>query len=254
MYHHIAISPTDSRYYVSPESFDAHLELLENWGYETITTTMLVEAITRGAALPPRPIIITFDDANEDNYTHAFPIMRKHGFTGVLYVPYYYIGAADYLTVAQIQEMAAQGWEIGSHSLSHPTNLIAMDPTTMRSEIVGSRKQLEALLDLPVLTFAYPLGENSSAVVDYVHFAGYIAGMGATGFTADQGFGNLFVLQRSEIRSTEDAKTITRFLPWHGNPSFLPRDTATPTSPPTRTPVPTYTQYPTKKVDPSPAP
>jgi hypothetical protein len=79
-----------------------------------------------------------------------------------------------------------------------------------------------------------------------VHFAGYIAGMGATGFTADQGTSNLFVLQRVEIRASEDPKTITRFLPWHGDPAFLPADTPTPTIRPTRTPVPTYTQYPTR--------
>ncbi len=70
--------------------------------------------------------------------------------------------------------------------------------------------------------------------------------MGATGFTADQGKGNLFVLQRCEIKGSENAKTITRFLPWHGDPAFLPTDTPTPTLPPTRTPIPTYTQYPTK--------
>jgi hypothetical protein len=116
----------------------------------------------------------------------------------------------------------------------------------MRREIVGSRQLLEDLLQLPILTFAYPFGLNSGAAVDYVHFAGYIAGMGATGFTADQGLGNLFVLQRVEIRASEDPKTIIRFLPWHGDPSFLPPDTPTATLPPTRTPIPTYTQYPSK--------
>ena len=77
-------------------------------------------------------------------------------------------------------------------------------------------------MELPILTFAYPFGQNSGAAVDYVHFAGYIAGMGATGFTADQGLGNLFVLQRVEIRSSEDPRTITRFLPWHGDPCVPP--------------------------------
>jgi peptidoglycan/xylan/chitin deacetylase (PgdA/CDA1 family) len=245
MYHHIGVSPVGSRYYVPPSTFESHLELLRNWGYQSITTSMLVEAITEGAALPPRPIIITFDDANEDNYTAAFPIMQKYGFTGVLYVPYYYVGAPNYLSVAQIQEMAARGWEVGSHSLSHPTNLIFMDPAYMRSEIVGSRKQLEDLLGLPILTFAYPLGQNSDSAVDYVRFGEYIAGMGATGFTADQGPGNLFVLQRCEIRAWEDARSITRFLPWMGDPAYLPPFTPTPTTPPTRTLVPTYTQYPT---------
>jgi hypothetical protein len=82
--------------------------------------------------------------------------------------------------------------------------------------------------------------------VDYVKFAGYIAGMGATGFTANQGLSNLYILQRMEIKGSEDAKTFIRFLPWQGDPAFIPTDTPTPTPKPTRTPIPTYTQYPTK--------
>lgn len=254
MYHHIAVSPVDSIFYVTPEAFDEQLRLLQNWGYTSISTSMLVEAITKGAALPPHPIILTFDDAHEDNYTNAFPIMRKYDFTGVLYVPYDYIGTSGSLSIAEIQEMAAAGWEIGSHTLSHPLNFLNLDPAAMRAEIVGSRKQLSSLLHLPILTFAYPFGDNNSAVTDYVIYAGYIAGMGATGFTADQGPSNLFVLQRCEIRGSETVKTMTRFLPWHGDPAFLPTDTPTATPRPTRTPLPTYTQYPTRTPRISPTP
>ena len=254
MYHHIAVSPTGSRYYVTPENFESHLKLLRDWEYTTISASMLVKAITQGASLPARPIIITFDDANADNFTNAFPIMQRYGFTGVLYVPYSYIGMPNYLSVDQIHEMAAAGWEVGSHTVSHPTNFLALQPASMRYEIVGSRQMLTDLLGLPILTFAYPFGNNSSAAVDYVHFAGYIAGMGATGFAADQGTSNLFVLQRVEIRASEDARTITRFLPWHGDPSFLPPFTPTATTRPTRTPIPTYTQYPTRTPVSSPTP
>lgn len=254
MYHHIGVSPSGSRYYVTPENFEAQLKLLRDWDYTTISASMLVQAITQGALLPPRPILITFDDANLDNYSNAFPIMQKYGFTGVLYVPYSYIGVPNYLSVSQVQEMVAAGWEVGSHTMSHPSNFLALEPAAMRWEIVGSRQKLTELLGVPILTFAYPFGQNSNAAVDYVHFAGYIAGMGATGFTADQGKSNLFVLQRVEIRSSEDPRTLSRFLPWHGDPAFLPPFTPTPTTRPTRTPVPTYTQYPTRTPAATPTP
>ena len=245
MYHHVGISPVGSIFYVPPGRFEDEIRLLHNWGYTPITTTMLVDAIKNGASLPPRPILITFDDAHEDNYTNAFPIMKKYGFTGVLYLPYNYIGTTGYLTVDQVREMAAAGWEVGSHSLSHPI-LTSLDAPHLRTEIVDSRKKLEKLLGVPILTFAYPFGNVGSASIDYVKFAGYIAAMGATGYTADQGKSNLYILQRSEIKGSEDAKTFTRFLPWMGDPSFLPTDTPTPTLTPTRTPIPTYTLYPTK--------
>lgn len=253
LYHHISVSPIGSRYYVPPDRFEEQLKLLHDWEYTTITTSMLVEAIREGAALPPHPVLITFDDGNEDNYTNAFPIMHKYGMTGVLYLPYNYIGGDGFLSVEQIHEMTDAGWEVGSHSLSHP-NLKDMAPERLRSEIVDSRRKLETLLGVPILTFAYPFGEINSAVVDYVKFAGYIAAVGATGYTPDQGLNILYNLQREEIKGSEDAKTFIRFLPWHGDLAFLPTDTPTPTPKPTRTPLPTYTQYPTKTPKPSPTP
>ncbi len=251
MYHHIAVSPVDSIYYVPLDRFEEEIKLLHDWNYTSITTSMLVQAITQGASLPPRPIIITFDDSWGSQYTTAYPIMKKYGFTGVLYTVVEYLNKPsglpadpNYLTTDQLTEMAADGWEIGSHTETHP-NLLT-DTTTLRYEIVQSRKDLQNMLGVPILTFAYPFGNADSAAIDYVRFAGYIAAMGATGFTADQGRNNLFMLQRSEIRGSEDAKTFTRFLPWAGDPSFLPTDTPTATPIPSRTPVPTYTQYPTR--------
>jgi hypothetical protein len=97
---------------------------------------------------------------------------------------------------------------------------------------------LEAKLGVPVLTFAYPFGFKNETVVDYVKFAGYIGAMGASGYTPAQGLWNLYYLQRVEIKGSEDAKTFTRFLPWQGNPSFLPTDTPTPSPTPSRTPRP----------------
>jgi peptidoglycan/xylan/chitin deacetylase (PgdA/CDA1 family) len=253
MYHHVEVAPIQSYLRVPAAKFEDEIRLLRNWGYASITTSMLVDAITKGASLPPHPVILTFDDANEDIYATAFPIMKSYGFTGVLYLPYYYVGTPGYLTVAQIQEMLAAGWEAGSHSLHHP-DLAVLDPPQLRAEIVDSRTKLQELLGTPILTFAYPFGDVDSAAVDYVRFAGYIAAMDAKGFTPDQNIGNLFALQREEIRGGEDAKTFIRFLPWKGDPSFLPTDTPTPTLRPTRTPLPTYTQYPTRTPIASPTP
>jgi peptidoglycan/xylan/chitin deacetylase (PgdA/CDA1 family) len=240
MYHRIDISPNNSPYYMPPSKFEEQIKLLHDWEYTSITTEMLVKAITEGASLPPRPVIITLDDGNIDNYTTAWPIMQKYGFTGVLYIVENYIGADKYMNADQIVEMYNAGWEVGSHSVSHQ-DLTLIKPDRQRYEIVKSREKLQSLLGIPILTFAYPYGKEGDGVVDYVKFAGYIAGMGATGFTANQGLSNLFVLQRCEIKGSEDAKTFIRFLPWHGDPIYLPTDTPMPTLTPSRTPIPTQT-------------
>lgn len=238
LYHRIDTSETDHRYYVTPDVFESEIKLLHDWEYTSITTEMLVKAITEGAELPPRPVLITFDDGNLDNYTNAFPIMQKYGFTGVLYLVNNYIGADKYMNRDQILEMVAAGWEVGSHSMNH-FDLKTLPPAQQRNEIVEAREQLEKFLGVPVLTYAYPFGSRNAASFDYVHFAKYIAAMGADGFAANQGLGNLFSLQRCEIKGTDDAKTFIRFLPWHGDPAYLPTDTATPTATATWTPKPT---------------
>ena len=244
LYHRIDISPINSQYYVPPDKFEEEMKLLHDWGYETISTELLIKAITEGADLPPRPLLITFDDGHLNNYTAAFPIMQKYGFTGVLYIVANYMGADQYMNADQIKEMAIAGWEVGSHSISH-SDLTSLEPYRQRYEVVESRTLLEEALGVPVLTIAYPFGVSDSSVIDYAHFAGYIGGM-SLGFTYDQGVSNLYTLQRRDIKGTYDVKQFAAFLPWQGDPIFLPTDTPTPSLTPSRTPIPTYTWVPTK--------
>jgi len=227
LYHRISVSPINSRYYVTPEKFDEQMKLLHDWGYTSITTTMLIQAITQGVELPPRPFVLTMDDGHLDNYTNAFPITQKYGFTGVLYVVGNYIGTEDFMNTDEILEMYNAGWEVGSHSMNH-LDLTKLDPDSLRNEIIVSRERLEEMLNVPVLTFAYPFGYENEAAIECDKTAGYIGAMGASGYTPAQGLWNLYNLQRMEIKGSEDAKTFTRFLPWKGDPSYLPTDTPTP--------------------------
>lgn len=224
LYHHINISSTNNRYYVSPENFEAQMKLLRDWGYTSITTTKLIEAITEGTNLPQRPFLLTIDDGNLDNYTNAFPITQKYGFTGVLYLVGNYIGTENYLTAEQVIEMYNAGWEVGSHSLNH-LDLTKVNTDTIRTEVVTSRKVLEEMLGIPVLTFAYPFGAFSNTAMNFVKTAGYSGAMGASGYAASQGTWNLYYLQRVEIKGNDTLKTFIRFLPWHGDPLFLLADT-----------------------------
>ncbi len=244
LFHRIDISPINSQYYVPPEKFEEEIKLLHDWEYTTISTEMLVKAITEGTDLPARPIIISFDDGHLDNYTAAFPIMQKYGFTGVLYIIGNYMGTDGYMNAGQIKEMAAAGWEVGSHSMNHKDLTLLDNPELEHFEIVESKQKLEDALGVPVKTFAYPFGISNEGVIDYVHFAGYIAGM-SLGYTYDQGLSNLYTLQRRDIKGTYTVKQFAAFLPWQGDPVYLPTDTPTPTATPTRTLIPTYTQYPT---------
>ena len=242
LYHRIDISPINSQYYVPPENFERQMQLLRDWEYKTITTEMLANAIRDGANLPPRPIIITFDDGHLDNYTQAFPIMQKYGLTAVVYIVGNYLGTDGYMNAEQVREMATAGWEVGSHGMSH-SELTKLDPQVLRHEVVDSRKTLEKKIGVPVLTFAYQFGMSNASVLDYTYFAGYIAGMGL-GPTHNQTTKNLYYLQRREIKGSYDLIAFSSYLPWQGDAVFLPTFTPTPSSTPSRTPLPTVTKNP----------
>jgi len=220
LYHHIGVSPIDSQYYMPPDKFEEQIKLLHDWKYTSITTEMLIEAITKGAKLPPRPILITFDDGHLDNYTAAFPILQKYGFTGVLYLVGNYMGTEKYMNADQVLEMVDAGWEVGSHSTNH-FDLTKLEAGKQREEIVGSRQFLEKLLRIPITTFAYPFGARDAPSMDYVRFAKYAGAMGASGYASAQGKWNLYYLQRVAIKGNEEATAFIRFLPWQGDPIYL---------------------------------
>lgn len=215
LYHRIDVSSIESQYYVSPEKFEEQMKLLHDWGYTTITTELLVQAITEGANLPQRPIILTFDDGHLNNYTIAYPIMKKYGFSGAIYIVGEYMGTPDYMNADQIKEMAQDGWEVGSHSMNH-FDLTSLNTQQKQYEIVESRKFLETELGLPIQTFSYPFGIKDQTVINLAHSAGYIAAMG-TGYTYNQGTSNLLALQRRGVNGTRDLNAFASVLPWQGD-------------------------------------
>jgi peptidoglycan/xylan/chitin deacetylase (PgdA/CDA1 family) len=226
LYHHIGYSlQGETVYYVSPEAFDQQMNLLYQWGYKTISVELLVRAISQGAELPPKPILLTFDDGSETTYTTAQPIMQRYVFTGVSYLVYNYIGIPRYMNADQIRALYASGWEIGSHGLSH-VDLTAR-PERQGDEIVESRRSLETLLGFPVLSFAYPFGAYDDSSLEYVHKAGYTSAMGLGNETL-QGSKNLFYLYRQPVEGTDTLQTFASMLPWRQEQMDLPALTIVP--------------------------
>jgi len=90
LYHHVALLQSENIYYVSPDAFERQMNLLHEWGYRTISVELMVRAIKEGTELPPKPIILTFDDGSETIVTNALPILQKYNFTGTAYIVYNY--------------------------------------------------------------------------------------------------------------------------------------------------------------------
>ncbi len=225
LYHHIGISPSDSPYYISTYDFEQQMYLLHQWGYQTIPVELLVRAITQGAELPPKPIILTFDDGSETVVTTALPIMQKYNFTGTAYIVYNYISIPNYMNADQVRELYVKGWEIGSHSTSHVSLIERTD--RQRDEIIESRRKLEQRLGIPILTFAYPFGAYNEDSVYYARLGGYIAAMGL-GDSTLQETKNLYYLYRRDINGSSDLQSFAASLPWREDLNNLPIVTIVP--------------------------
>ena len=129
MYHYIEPIPSNNKdqiradLTVTPERFETQLKFLKERGYTSIDLYQFYGALARGAALPPKPIVFTFDDGYADMHEYAFPLMKKYGFTGTIFMITDFTDAQkpEYISWAKALEMAHAGWRLESHTKNHPS-------------------------------------------------------------------------------------------------------------------------------------
>ncbi len=215
LYHHIGEYPTRpaaeayQRYFVSRPDFEAQMSRLQEWGYTSIPLSLLVQAIVEGAELPPKPVVITFDDGYRDVYLEALPVMQKYGFSGTLYVIQDQVGIKGYMSANQINQLIENGWEIGSHSKTHAD--LRKSVVNLAAEVVDSRLALEVLFSTPVRSFSYPYGSATPSLKEYVQKAGYLSAVGV-GTSLKHSAGTRYYLSRLEVRGTYDLDDFARLL------------------------------------------
>ena len=185
MYHSIATGATRkfSRFAVSPVEFAAQMEYLDAAGDRPVTAAELA-ARRSGDPMPPRSVVLTFDDAYTDFYSAALPVLREHGFRATLYVPTAYVGATTRFNVSlgeenravlswqALADIAAEGIEVAAHSHTHP-QLDRVPAAVISDEVRRSRGLLEDKLGFAVDGFAYPFGYWDRAARAAVAAAGY---------------------------------------------------------------------------------
>jgi peptidoglycan/xylan/chitin deacetylase (PgdA/CDA1 family) len=214
LYHHVEGDVSYSRYTVSVPDFRAQMQALHDWGYTAIPISLFLDALIDGAELPPKPVVITFDDGNLSIYENAFPIMQEYGFPGVFYIVGNRVNSGtDIVHAPELKEMVAAGWEIGSHGYTHTD--LTLDHSIARYEILQSKLDIEDKLGVDVLTFAYPFGTVDPYLAQKVQDYGYRAGMGL-GVSWTHTWGSLFYLNRIEIQGGYAVEYMGTLLPWPG--------------------------------------
>ncbi|NLM52429.1 MAG: polysaccharide deacetylase family protein [Firmicutes bacterium] len=188
LYHHLA--DETGPLIISKEQFAAHMKALAENGYTAVSLQQLVDYVEKGVELPPKPVVITFDDGYASNYEIAYPILKKYNLKATIFPIVSLVGKDTYKDTAQAiyphfnyeqaREMVASGLiEIQSHSydmhqhkaFEGETAREAMEPlagekeeafiAALRTDFARSRQELEAQIGKPVFALAYPLGKYS---------------------------------------------------------------------------------------------
>lgn len=157
---------------VDPANFAAELAALKAGGYHTINQAQLFGALYKGAALPPKPVIISVDDGYVDDVRTILPDLERDHMVATFFVITGRMTEPGFLTADQIRELDRAGMDVGDHT-AHHVDLRLLTPAQLQSETAGSRTVLEHVLGHQVYYFAYPFGAFNSQVVAAVHAAGF---------------------------------------------------------------------------------
>lgn len=157
--------PTDGKvgkdYIVEIQNFKDQMKMLADSGYHTILPDQLYTYLNTGAPLPSKPIMLTFDDTDMDQFTVVRPTLEKLGYKAVYFIMTVSIGRkgkfVDYMTKEQIKQLSDEGNVIGSHTYDHK-NFKKYAGKDWEEQLDKPTKKLEEITGKKMTEFAYPFG------------------------------------------------------------------------------------------------
>ena len=181
MYHRVSeLTPKEERsplirdLTVSPEDFELQIRFLKEQGFTFLLVREVEQALREGKPLPEKAVAITLDDGYRDNFTEAFPILKKHGARATVFMVTNNFGRPDRLAWNEAKQMFAADMDFQSHTVSHP-DLTTLGAQNLQRELVDSKRILENGLKSPITSLAYPGGAFNPDVVIAVEQAGYLS-------------------------------------------------------------------------------
>ena len=178
MYHLINDPPDGAplpELYVSKADFAGQMRWLKAKGYTAVTLQRVYDLWTKGVALPPRPVVLTFDDGYRSIWANARPILRQMRWPALLYLQLSMLQNTSEggISADQVRDLLAAGWELESHTITHP-DLTTLDDAQLTAELVDSRREIRRRFGRPARFFCYPAGRYDARVIDAVRRAGYV--------------------------------------------------------------------------------
>jgi peptidoglycan/xylan/chitin deacetylase (PgdA/CDA1 family) len=177
MYHVIAAPPPGAPFpglYVVPSEFAAQMQALKDAGWHAVTLDEVQAYWQRGVSLGPgKPIVVSFDNGYQSQYTQALPVLRRLGWVGDENIQLTGLPPSQGgLSQAQIRGLVTAGWELDTQGISH-ADLITLDAEQLHDQVAVARRTVQQRFGVPVNWFCYPSGHYDSTVIAAVKAAGF---------------------------------------------------------------------------------
>jgi peptidoglycan/xylan/chitin deacetylase (PgdA/CDA1 family) len=196
-----------------PKYFRAHLDALAEDGWTTITPDQYLAHLTTGAALPRKPVILSFDDGSAGQAKEGLQQLAKRGMTGVFFPMTVVLDKPDWMSTRDIKRLADAGMTIGSHTWDHHA-VNDLSGRDWKIQLDQSRKTLQRASGQPVEHFAYPYGIVSTKAFSHLRHAGYKTAFQLEAKKLDHQ-APLYTLRRSIVVSTWSGASLLRKLAEH---------------------------------------
>lgn len=163
VYHHVKPSP-DNFIAISPATFESQLQVIDSLGYTPITARELYAHLHEGAALPPKPVMITFDDGWGNQIDHAVPLLEKYGYHATFFVYPKAIKGGSFMSSAEVQRLVTAGHDVQSHTWAHTPVTGKAGETAddlaarFANDFATTGDWLAKTTGSPPLALAYPFG------------------------------------------------------------------------------------------------
>lgn len=162
MYHMIGDVP-DNDAVLLESHLREQMQFLKDNGFHPITLQQLHDYMTKGKAVPVKPVVLTFDDGYPDTYSIVMPIMKEYGFPCTVFIPAHDADEGTRLTWQQIKEMKDAGMTIASHSYRHE-RLTDLTAAAVEEDVKKSQAELKQQLGIDNVFFCYPYGRTNADV------------------------------------------------------------------------------------------
>lgn len=206
MYHYVSWLPPDPDVFrkdltVSPKDFEDHVRYLKENGYNAITAVDLWWSLDTGDPLPPKPVLLTFDDGYVDHHDVVLPILKAYGMVGTFAVTANLIGRPGYMTSAMVRELADAGMDVESHATDHVSvNQLAY--ASQVYQLCTSRRILSEWTGKDVRHFIYPSGDFLPVPSQALTACGYLSAYRKAGGSVESS-NEMLALRRARVRGQQ---------------------------------------------------